>query len=423
MRTVLIIAPQFSPSSYPPAQRVRLFAAHLEAFGWKPVVLSVTEDSLEETPDRDFEKLVPSSLEVLRVRALPARSTRPLGIGDLGIRSYFALRSKAAAICRTRKIDAVLIPGPPWHPFRIGPYLKNKFKTPYVLDMIDPWVSSMGKGESILKKSFWFRQMALVLEPAAVRGAGAVIAVSDGINDLLKERYPDTRSKPYSAIPYGAEPEDFKKIGAMNAANPVFDRRDGLFHWAYVGTMLPRGVETLRAIFRAVKSLKEPRLRIHFVGTTYAAGVSEGPVMPLAREEGVEALITEHACRVPYVQAVKVLLDADAVLSFGTTETFYASSKIYPAMHAGRPHLGVYHRDSSAARIVQETRTGETVLYTDTEPALEAVGRIREAMARIMNPSYIRMEPDAAAVQRYSAREMTRALAAVLDSAAGGTRA
>ena len=122
MRTVLIIAPQFSPSSYPPAQRVRLFAAHLEAFGWKPVVLSVTEDSLEETPDRDFEKLVPSSLEVLRVRALPARSTRPLGIGDLGIRSYFALRSKAAAICRTRKIDAVLIPGPPWHPFRIGPY-------------------------------------------------------------------------------------------------------------------------------------------------------------------------------------------------------------------------------------------------------------------------------------------------------------
>lgn len=38
MPTALIIAPDFGPSSLPPATRVRFFAKHLPEFGWEPVV-------------------------------------------------------------------------------------------------------------------------------------------------------------------------------------------------------------------------------------------------------------------------------------------------------------------------------------------------------------------------------------------------
>jgi hypothetical protein len=51
LKTVLIVAPQFIPSSYPPAQRVKLFANHLESFGWRPVILTVEPAYLEEKHD------------------------------------------------------------------------------------------------------------------------------------------------------------------------------------------------------------------------------------------------------------------------------------------------------------------------------------------------------------------------------------
>ena len=45
-RTVLIIAPDFTPSSYPPALRARFFAQHLPEFGWKPIVLAADPEQL-----------------------------------------------------------------------------------------------------------------------------------------------------------------------------------------------------------------------------------------------------------------------------------------------------------------------------------------------------------------------------------------
>ena len=41
MKRVVMVAPDFSPSSLPPALRVRFFATHLPSFGWEPIILSV----------------------------------------------------------------------------------------------------------------------------------------------------------------------------------------------------------------------------------------------------------------------------------------------------------------------------------------------------------------------------------------------
>jgi hypothetical protein len=47
-KKILIIAPHYPPSNLAAVHRSRLFAQHLPAFGWEPVILTVHEDYYEE---------------------------------------------------------------------------------------------------------------------------------------------------------------------------------------------------------------------------------------------------------------------------------------------------------------------------------------------------------------------------------------
>src|SRR3984893_13030224 len=73
MKRVLIVGADFTPSSHPPALRIRFFAQHLREFGWEPIVLTVDPDYYETAIDAENGKLLRSDIEVIRTRALPAR--------------------------------------------------------------------------------------------------------------------------------------------------------------------------------------------------------------------------------------------------------------------------------------------------------------------------------------------------------------
>ncbi len=87
MRKILIISPHFPPSNLAAVHRSRLFANHLPNFGWQPIILSVHEKYYEEKPDWNLFKLLPHSLKVQKVKALPL--TKPRMIGDIGLRAFF----------------------------------------------------------------------------------------------------------------------------------------------------------------------------------------------------------------------------------------------------------------------------------------------------------------------------------------------
>ncbi|MBI4983132.1 ATP-binding cassette domain-containing protein [Candidatus Woesearchaeota archaeon] len=127
--------------------------------------MSVEPRYLEEEPDWEFSKLIPESLEVIRTKALPYQWTRCIGIGDLGIRSFFHQLQAAKTICKQRKIDLLFISGPPWYAFLVGPLIKKRFGIPYVIDYIDPWVSPVGLAAPFWKKLYWYTKIAGFLEP------------------------------------------------------------------------------------------------------------------------------------------------------------------------------------------------------------------------------------------------------------------
>lgn len=427
LKKVLIIAPQFSPSSYPPAQRIRFFTNHLEEFGWKPIVLTVESQFLEEDLDWEFAKLTSETLEVVRTKALPAKWTRKLGIGDLGIRSFWHQLKAAEKICKNQKIDLLFIPGPPWHTFLIGPIIKKALKIPYVLDYIDPWVMSLGENDPPWTKAYWFRKMAMWLEPFAIRDASRIVAVSEGTNEGIRNRHLFLQKEKFTSIPYGAEMSDFEFVRKRPAENKFFQKGDANFNFVYVGAMLPKAYGTLRALFAAVKELKSTRydlyrkMRFHFIGTTYAANPTQALVVPTAEEIGVGDVVSEHPKRVPYTQANTLLTQADAILTLGSSEAHYTASKIYPAILADRPLLAIYHESSSVVAVMNETGVGELITYTSQEPAETKVREICEAIERIMDPFYTKPHANQQALERYSARNMTKKLASVFDGALNST--
>src|SRR5436853_1215016 len=140
-RTVLIIGADFSPSSYPPALRIRFFASHLPEFGWRPIILTTEPRYYEWSVDSENENLLPSDLEVIRTRALPAKVTRKVGIGDLGIRSLLHHWCALSQLCRQRQVDLISISVPPNSTMILGRLAHARFGIPYVIDYIDPVIT------------------------------------------------------------------------------------------------------------------------------------------------------------------------------------------------------------------------------------------------------------------------------------------
>jgi hypothetical protein len=331
-------------------------------------------------------------------------------------------------VIEERRPDLVFIPGPPWAAFVHGPRLLRKYGIPFVIDYIDPWVSAAGADGRWWTKAFWYRQLALKLEPDVVKHASHFVAVSDGTNDGVRARYPWLPADRFTGIPYGFEASDFDALRAEPRANPYWDANDGNLHLAYVGAMLPNGFETLRALFTAVRSLRDraphlfARLRLHFFGTTYDPNATEGRVVPVAREMGLGETVTEHPKRVPYLDALNILCTCDAILALGSSERHYTASKIFPNILARRPMLAIYHEASTVCDIVRTARAGELVTYSDESRAEAHSSEIAESLVRLFEPGAY----DPARVrwdhfEDYSARNMTRQLASIFDEVVGGS--
>jgi len=431
-RRVLMIAPHFPPDTGAATHRVRLLAPYLQEFGWEPTVLTVEKSSNEGRRDPELEAMVPADLRIVRAPAWNASWTRKLGMGDLGLRAFTGLRREANRLLSTENFDALFITIFPTYPALLGPMLKSRFGVPFVLDYIDPWVSAWGdevgggKNGSVDFKSRLTRIAALRLEPIAVRAADAVTAVSAGTYEAIRERIPELNGIPCAAIPYGGDAADFAYLRQSRRHNKWFERSDGDFHICYVGTLLPLGFETLRAVLRGLAMLRESapqaydRIRIHFFGTSnQTVGDPAYSVMPVARDLGVERRVTEHPLRVDYLDALTVHVEASAILLMGSSERHYTASKLYPALLSGRPLLAVFHAESSVAEIMKRVTAppySHLVTYSAADPAENHAAEISAALRSLVeNPSTAQIEWPQSELEKFSARSLAGELAHVFD--------
>lgn len=363
MKRLLLISPHFPPDGSAGTHRARVLAPHLEAAGWRPTVLTVDPRDYEGTLDNELSEMLPAGLSVERARVLGPRWTRAFGLGDLGFRALLPLRRRANAILRAQPHDAVYVTTYPIYTALLGPWIRARFAIPFVLDLQDPWTGAWGltvgggRDGRPDAKSRASRAIAARLEAYVLPKADALTGVSSGLIEEMARRYPQVSSRPRLTLPIGVDLRDVEWVRGHPAASRGFDSRDGRFHLCSVGTLQPLGIPPLRvflaalARFKAESPAAAERVRVHFIGTSNQS-VADAPrrVEPHARELGVADLVDEQAQRVPYADALRVLMAASAVLVMGSTEARYTASKIGPALMCGKPLLVMVHRDSDMFR-------------------------------------------------------------------------
>lgn len=417
-RRVVLVAPEFPPSNSAGAHRPRLFAKHLPAFGWTPTVLTIRPELIEGPLDPMLERLLDPALTIVRTAAIPIKPLRI--IGDVGLRSLPAHARALTSMISRGNVDALVLFGPPWFSFALGPMMKRRFGVPYVVDYIDPWITPWSASCPFPGKAWFYHRAAAAIEPSVLRAAAHVTAVSAGILEDLQGRYPWLEAERMSAMPYGAEADDLEAAERFGITPPDFSGDDEDVTLSFTGAVQPTSRALVTAVLRALGALDESRpatrrrVRLRAYGTSNLTwGHGRCTILPRARELGVDHLVSETPERIPYLQAISVLQASGIVLVMGSTDAYYHASKLYPAIVSGRPILAVCHRDSSIKRVVEQTGAGMCVTFGDPVEIQSQVGEITSAIESLaVRP---RRTPDAVAIEPFTARASTACLARVLD--------
>jgi hypothetical protein len=430
-RRALIVSPGFPPVNVADGQRVRMSLPFFRENGWEPHVLAVEPRFVEGCHEPALLQTVPEDIPVTRVAAIPPGWTRRFGFGSLGLRAFVHLRAAGDRLLRQEHFDLVYFSTTVFTAMTLGPLWKKKFGIPYVLDFQDPWLNDYyaktgHRPPGGRWKYAWARWQAGRSEPTTVRQADHIIAVSPAYPELLRSRYPDVREDRFTVLPFGGAEHDFQTVHRVGIRQRVFDPEDGRRHWVYLGRGGSDMLRSVRALFQALRGLRNQseaddedwkRLRVHFVGTRYAAhGGGEGEIARAARDLGVADMVQEQPQRIPYLEGLALLQASDAVLIVGSDDPGYTASKVFPCVLSGRPLLAILHEASSAGGVLSRCRPGSVVTFRSEEASDSLAPRVRPLVAALLaRPRQEDVPFDKAAFEPYTARTMTRRQCEVFD--------
>jgi hypothetical protein len=427
-RRVLIVAPHFPPVNAPDHQRVRMALPFLAENCWQAEVLTVAPKYVEAPLDPDLTAALPPDVIVHRVTALPQRWTRRAGWGSLSTRAWPFLKQRGTELLASGRFDLVFFSTSQFGVLPLGSGWKKNHGVPYVLDFHDEWVSDYYKRHREVRppggpiKYAISHALARRREGSTVREAAQIVSVSERYNVNLRARHPGMDPAKMHVLPFGGAEADFELLRTKRFAQEFFRPNSGT-NWVYVGRGGPAMRLAASAFFLALRRalaagiVDRANLRLHFIGTDYATGSRAQPTFaPLAREFGLESMVREETARVPHFTALQCLRDADALIVPGSDDPGYTASKIFPCILARRPLLAIFNRDSSCIRILEETGVGTPIPFGPEDDSATLAARVylrwfsTRAFDRTPALSPRAFEP-------YSARAMTRRLAAVFNAA------
>jgi glycosyltransferase involved in cell wall biosynthesis len=362
MPRLLILSPHFPPSNAADHQRIRMYLPYLLELGWSITVLAV--DARDSTMPQDplLAAQLSAAVRVIRVRTLPLWLGRLLGSRSLSWRARGALRRAGDRLLRGQQFDLLYVSTTQFGVCRLALHWLRRFGLRYVFDLQDPWISDHhqrnpdepppgGRLKYALSQAAARRW-----EPRVLSSAAAITVVASQYREQLLRRYSQLDAASIVHLPFGVDTEDFALMQASGVQQSLFDPTDGLEHWVYVGRGGADLAPALRPLFEALalwRQIDPPaaaRVRLHFIGTSYApADQAEPSIAPLAHAANVGDLVDEHPARISYLQALRCMADASALLLPASTDAAYQPSKLHLCLLAGRPLLALVHRNGPLA--------------------------------------------------------------------------
>ncbi len=460
---LLIVSPHFPPTNAADMQRVRLVLPYLSEHQIDAEVLVVSPEDVASPLDPWLVEGLPAEVPVHQVRALGLRWSRIPGLGTLGFRAIRALAAAGDDLLRGKDFDLVYFSTTVFAVHSLGRRWRRKFGVPFVMDYQDPWVSDYYREHPQITPPGGRVKYAIVSgmnrrqEPRVLRECSGITSVSAAYPEQLQGRYPwlairrhgtespepsarrgqvpqALRVMPSLVLPFPGDRRDFERVKKDDIRQSVFDPKDGLRHWVYVGRGGGDMALALRGIFAALaKAFQKPEgieprigdqasetdlslpsqssLRLHFIGTSYAAaGRGLKTIEPLAQEFGLGSMVSEHPNRISYSETLRCLLDAEALIVPGSDDPGYTASKIYPYLLAEKPMLAVFHEQSSVVDLIRKVGGGRVVPFVTGETPATIAARIdRDWLAAGGPVKAVPLDPKAFAP--YAARAQAQMLA------------
>ena len=421
MKQVIIVAPHFPPSNLTAGHRCRYFAMHLPKFGWKVKVLSVRPRYYEEKLDYELEALLPPELEIIRTKAFPVRPW--CLIGDISIRAFWWHYRVLCRLVQNEKIDLICISIPPNYSALLGHLIYRRFHIPYVIDYQDPWVHVLPGCERLFSKAWFSYQLGRILEPWALRHVSFLTGIAPGYYEGALNRCRWIDPSRCLGIPLGAEETEFQYLDTHPRPPYLFQPSNGNFHIVYAGAMLPRAYSTLEALFQALIIIKKDRpsifqrLRFHFIGTgSELKDPKSFTIKPLAERYNLSDVVCEFPARIPYLDVLNHLKQAQAILILGSSESHYTPSKVFQAVLSRRPVIALLHTKSTAVDILKEANIETVVTFDEENPVQRCVDRIAGALYQVLNCNYSHGNVNWQVFREYSAEAMSNKIAQAFDN-------
>ena len=414
-KKVLIIYPNWVPSNAVGVLRVRLIVNYLHEYDWEPIVLAVNPAFYEEEKSEDLVKLVKNDIRVVYVDAKNAGKLRLYG--DIALRAFGNLKNKAIEIISKEKIDCIWVPIPPFYTALIARKVHDATKVPYVIDYIDPWVHHFPGSHFAFSRAKLASIMANILEPIAVKKAAGFTGVSSAYYLPVLDRNKHLKDIPHAGMPYGFDANDY-------AAKPTDQKllwsEDGdVIPYIYAGAFLPNAHYFVEELFKIIAAIRNSgklnkKVRFYFAGTGHTNLKS---IANYAEEYGIQDIVFEKKDRIPYLEVLHNLSNAEGILAIGSTEMHYTASKIFQAILSLKPVFAVFHQQSSVIDILKQTLADNyLVKYFEDEEEADFENKLLKVFDAFLNKER-GWNPIVEKLDKYSASSSTQAVVGVLNQA------
>lgn len=408
----------FPPLGGSGSMRVLRLGRYLPEFGWKPLVVSVAGGG-QEPRDPGLLTQVPPEAEVHRVRCLEPDDfsdswshPRQKVVRNLFKTFDFLLfpddrafwigpaASRARRLAREHGPAAIWATGPPFSTMVAGLRVHRRTGLPLILDFRDDWT---GFNERFRSRSPVRQAREEDLERQCLQAASAVLSVTPGIVEALRQRRPEgVPEDRFHLLPNGFDPAHFPDPGPRRAPGEPFRivHAGSLYSNRSPGPFL----EGLRLWLDASPPERRQQVRVRFLGRV------EPGLEPLFEGQGLQDVV-ERVPFVPHARALDEVRGADLLLlvvdQVQKAEQIY-TGKVFEYLGSQRPILALLPLDSPLADLLRESGVGR--LASPREP--EAIARaLEEAWTARENPP----RPNPEVLARFSARSQAGLLAGLLD--------
>lgn len=392
MKKVLIIAYYWPPSAGSGVQRWLKFVKYLRQYGWEPIVYT------PENPDFDIqdpalEKEIPPGVEVLKTpikepfswyaKWIGKKGTQQVnpvmkGEGKLNWKSKMALWIRANVFIpdsrmlwirpsvrflhkwlKTNQVDAMVTTGPPHSMHLIGLGLKAHTNLPWLADFRDPWTKIDFYHE--LKLEPWADRRHKNLEKSVLNRADHIVVVGQ----TMKNDYQASTTKPITVVTNGFDPADIDLEPEAKLDQAFTIVHIGMLGKARSHQIFWQGLHELRQEYPAIAQ----KLQVHIYGI--ADPIVQQQIADFSDKSWIRFLPY-----VPHHEVIQIQRKA-RVLLLSVNDVPMAkgiiTGKIFEYLAIGRPILCIGPPDGDAAAIINQTKAGPVVDFSDLKGFKQAV--------------------------------------------------